>query len=98
MPGVHEFTVMRFLPGVDESEQRRTLESLGRHLAGCPGMIGRKCFHSAGDGRWVEHVVWASEAELEASSRLEDDPAASALYEQVDDTSVVYVLGELAGI
>jgi hypothetical protein len=95
---VHEFTVMRFLAGVDESEQRRALEGLGRHLADCPGMIRRECFHSAGDGRWVEHVIWASEAELEASSHLEDDPEASALYERIDDTSVVYVRGAPAGI
>lgn len=91
---LHEFTVLSFCAGIDEPEQQRALQDLGRHLDGCPGMIRRECFHSAGDGRWVEHVVWASEAELEASSHLEDDPEASALYERIDGSSVVYVRGE----
>src|ERR1700749_4579944 len=94
MSDVHEFMMFGFNEGIAEAEQMRTMMGLDTHLGSCPGLVSRE-FYRGTDGRWVEHVVWSSLADLEASSRLEDEPAVAALFESFDANSTSYLRGEL---
>ena len=93
MSQVHEFMMLTFRDKVDDVEQLRTMRALDTHLGGCPGLLRRE-YYRDGEGRWVEHVVWASDSDIEASVRLEDDPAVALLFERFDGRSVSYLRGE----
>lgn len=93
MGQVHEFMLLGFAEDAGADEQLLIMRALDGHLTRCKGMLGREYFHS-GDGRWVEHVVWASRADLEASARLEDDAAVAALFERFDTETVSYACCE----
>jgi hypothetical protein len=85
-------TVLGFLEGIDEGRQLLVMEALDHHLIRCQGLIGREYFRCE-DGRWVEHVVWASRADLEASARLEEDPVVAELFGCFDPGTVSYLRG-----
>jgi hypothetical protein len=93
MDEIHEFTMLRFKDGVDAAEQLATMRTLGAHLSGCEGLRSREFFGGEGDGRWVEHVAWASREDLEASARLDDDPKIAGLFERFDAGSTFYLRG-----
>lgn len=97
MSDVHEFMILAFNEGVDEAEQGRTMHELDNRLSGYPGLISRECYRDD-DGRWVEHVVWSSQADLEAAAGLDEDPAVAALFERIDGGSVSYLRGERVGV
>jgi hypothetical protein len=89
--------VREFMPGFAEGtragQQLLVIEALDHHLSRCDGLLSREYFRGEG-GRWVEHVTWASLAELEASSRLEDDPVVAKLFDCFDERSGSYLGGE----
>ena len=95
MSQVHEFMLLGFAEGIEAEQQLAIMEALNAHLSRCPGLISRECYR--GDGRWVEHVVWAGQADLEASARLEEDPVVAALFDCFDTTTVSYACGERVG-
>ncbi len=84
--------LLGFVQGIDEEHQLLVMEALDHHLTRCHGLIGREYFYCE-DGRWVEHVVWASRADLEASARLEDDPVVAELFGCFDPSTVSYLRG-----
>lgn len=89
---VHELMLLGFARGIDEERQLLVMEALDHHLIHCKGLIGREYFHCE-DGRWVEHVVWASRADLEATARLEDDPVVAELFGCFEESTVSYLRG-----
>jgi hypothetical protein len=93
MSQVHESMLLRFVEDIASDRQLLVMEALDQHLARCEGLIGRGYFHTE-DGVWVEHVVWASQADLEASARLEDDPVVAELFDCFDARTVSYLRGE----
>jgi hypothetical protein len=93
MSNVHEFMLLGFAEGIDAGQQLLVMEALDHHLSRCEGLLSREYFR-AEDGRWVEHVAWASQADLEASARLEDDPVVAELFDCFDERSVSYLRGE----
>ncbi len=93
MGDLHEFMMLSFHDGVEDAEQLQTMWALDKHLAACEGLLSREFFRG-GDGRWVEHVVWADHAGLEASTHLDDDPAIAALFDRIDAHTVTYTCGE----
>jgi hypothetical protein len=90
---VHEFTLLGFAADIGGVQQSLVTEALDHHLARCEGLIAREYFHGE-DGRWVEHVVWTSQADLEAPARLEEDPVVAEFFGCVDAKSVSYLRGE----
>jgi hypothetical protein len=93
MGDIHEFMMLTFDRSVEEPEQLQTMRDLDVHLARCQGLVSRESFLD-GDGRWMEHTVWSSQADLEASNRLEEDPALADLFARFDTESVSYLRGE----
>jgi hypothetical protein len=93
MSNVHEFMLLGFAEGIGARQQLLVMEALDHHLSRCEGLVSREYFRGE-DGRWVEHVVWASQGDLEASARLEDDPVVAELFGCFDERSVSYVRGE----
>jgi hypothetical protein len=93
MSDVHEFMMLSFNDGVEDSEQLETMRALDTHLGACAGLVGREYFRGA-DGHWIEHIVWASQEDLEASTRLDEDPVVAALFERFDPETVTYACGE----
>jgi hypothetical protein len=93
MSQVHELMLLRFVEDIESDGQLLVMEALDQHLARCEGLIGRDYFRTE-DGVWVEHVVWASQADLEASARLEDDPVVAELFDCFDERTVSYLRGE----
>jgi hypothetical protein len=93
MSQVHEFMLLGFADGVEEAEQTLIMRALDDHLAGCEGMLAREYFR-ADDGRWVEHVTWATQAHRETSARLEDDASVAALFDRFDTETVYYACCE----
>lgn len=91
--GVHEFLMASFNEGIEADRQLAIMEALGHHLRRCEGVIEREFFRSA-DGRWVEHVVWASEADLEASAAIEEDAEVARLFDCFDTRTVAYACCE----
>jgi hypothetical protein len=87
--GVHEFLIAGFEAGIGADRQLAIMEALGHHLAGCEGLVEREFFRS-GDGHWVEHVTWASQADLEASAGTCEDAALARLFECFDTRTVAY--------
>ena len=77
---VHEFLMASFAPGIEDDRQLAIMVALGHHLARCEGLVGREFFRSR-DGQWVEHVVWASQADLEASTGIEEDAVLARLFD-----------------
>ncbi len=92
MSQVHELMMLGFAEGIGEQQQQLVMEALDHHLARCEGLISREYFRSE-DGRWVEHVVWASQEALDASVGLEEDPVAAELFSYFDTDSVSYLRG-----
>jgi hypothetical protein len=64
------------------------MEALGHHLSRCEGLVGREFFRS--DGHWVEHVTWASQADLEASAGIEEDATVARFFDCFDTRTVAY--------
>jgi hypothetical protein len=93
MSQVHEFMLLGFAEGIEAGQQLLVMEALDHHLAGCQGLVSREYFRGE-DGRWVEHVVWESQADLEASARLDEDPVVAELFDCFDEHSVSYLRGE----
>jgi hypothetical protein len=93
MSQFHELMLLRFLEDIESERQLLVMEALGQHLARCEGLIGRDYF-CTGDGVWVEHVVWASQADLQASALLDDDPVVEELFDCFDSRTVSYLRGE----
>jgi hypothetical protein len=89
---VHEFTLLRFAPGIEASRQQLVMEALGHHLSRCEGLVAREIF-GGGDGDWIEHVVWASQADLDGAEGIEDDPVLACLFDCFDTHSVSYLRG-----
>jgi hypothetical protein len=96
MPEIHEFMMLSFNGGVGDAEQLSTMRALDGHLCKCPGLVSREYFHGV-DGRWVEHMLWASREDLEAADHVDDDPAVAALFELFDAATVSYACGERIG-
>jgi hypothetical protein len=90
---VHEFMLLRFEEGVEAGQRLLVIEALDHHLSRCEGLLCRE-YSRGEDGPWVEHVAWASQAHLEASARLEDDPVVAELFGCFDEGSVSYLRGE----
>jgi hypothetical protein len=90
---VHEFMVLGFAPGIDADQQSRVIEALDAQLARCPGLVSREYFRDV-HGRWVKHLVWESQADLDASADLEDDPATAELFACFDSEDVAYAVCE----
>jgi hypothetical protein len=90
---VHEFMLLRFGPGIDPGPQQLVMEALGHHLCGCEGLVAREFFRGQ-DGEWVEHVTWASQADLDASEGTPEDAAHAALFDCFDTSSVSYLRAE----
>lgn len=93
MGQVHEFMVVEFATGIDDRRQRLVMEALDAHFARCTGLLSRAYYRDKG-GRWVKHLVWESQADLDASAGLEDDPAVAALYGCFDSQTVAYACCE----
>jgi hypothetical protein len=93
MSNVHEFMMLSFNDGVDDSEQLRTMRALDTHLGGCTGLVSREYFRGA-EGHWVEHVIWESATDVEASTHLDDDPEVAALFDRFDPETVAYLCGK----
>jgi hypothetical protein len=93
---LHEFTVLRFVDGLEADQQLLVMEALGHHLSRCGGLIAREFFCSE-DGHWVEHVVWASQTDLEASAGIEEDAAVARLFDCFDTRTVAYARGKRVG-
>ena len=89
MGHVHEFMLLRFVEGIDADRQVAIMEALGRHLLRCEGLVEREFFRSE-DGRWVEHVVWADQADLDASAGIEEDAVVARLFDCFDTRRVAY--------
>jgi hypothetical protein len=96
MGQVHEFMLLGFAEGIEAEQQLAIMEALDAHLLRCRGLVSRECYRGA-DGRWVEHIVWVGQADLEASARLEEDPVVAALFDCFDTTTVSYACGERVG-
>jgi hypothetical protein len=96
MAQIHEFMMLSFNGGVGDAEQLSTMQALDGHLGGCPGLVAREYFRGV-DGRWVEHVVWASREDLEGAAHLDDDPVVAALFGRFDADTVSYTCGERVG-
>jgi hypothetical protein len=90
MSNVHEFMLLGFAEGIEARQQLLVMEALDHHLSRCEGLARREDFRGEG-GRWVEHVARASQADLEASARLEDDPVVAELFDCFDERSVSYL-------
>jgi hypothetical protein len=90
MSQVHELMMLGFVEGIEEDRRLLVIEALDHHLTRCEGLVGRRYFRGD-DGRWVEHVVWAGQADLEASARLEEDPVVAELFGCFDETTVSYL-------
>ena len=93
MSQVHEFMLLGFAEGIEAEQQSAIMEALDEHLSRCGGLISREYYRGA-DERWVEHVVWADQTDLEASAHLEEDPVVAALFACFDTTTVSYACCE----
>jgi hypothetical protein len=94
MSQVHEFMLLRFAEEIEADRQLSVMEALGHHLSGCDGLIEREFFRGT-DGHWVEHVVWASQADLEeAAEGVGEDAVLADLFECFDTRSVSYACCE----
>jgi hypothetical protein len=70
------------------------MEALGVHLRRCEGLVSWECLRGP-DDRWVEHAVWSSQADLKASTRLEEDPVVIELFSFFQEGTVSYGRCEL---
>jgi hypothetical protein len=93
MAQVHEFMLLGFAEGIEAARQLATMEAIGDHLVRCAGLVEREFFRGQ-DGRWVEHVVWASQADLEASAGTCEDAVVARLFDCFDTRTVTYLCGE----
>jgi hypothetical protein len=93
MSEVHEFMLLGLAEGIEPGQQLLVMEALDAHLCRCKGLLAREYFRGE-DGRWIEHLAWASQADLDASARLEDDPVVAELFACFDERSVSYLRGE----
>jgi len=89
MGQVHEFMQLRFVDGIEGDGQLAIMEALGHHLLRCEGLVSREFFRSE-DGCWVEHVVWASQAHLDAATGIEEDVVVARLFDCFDTRRVAY--------
>jgi hypothetical protein len=85
--------VLEFAAGVDAGRQALVIEALDAHLARCRGLVSREYFRDV-DERWVKHLVWASQDDLDASAGLEDDPVVAELFAHFDSEGVAYAVCE----
>jgi hypothetical protein len=85
--------LLKFDQGIEPDRQVSVMEALDHHLSSCPGLVSREYFRGD-DGQWVEHLAWETQADLDASARLEDDPAVAELFGCFDTRSVSYLRGE----
>ena len=92
MDHIHEFMMLRFAEEIEPGPQMLVIEALEAHLWRCSGVVDQE-YIRAEDGDWVQHVIWRSEAELEDSARLEEDPVVAALFGYIDERSVSYLRG-----
>jgi hypothetical protein len=93
MNQVHEFMAAAFRPEIEADQQLAIMEALDHHLRRCEGLVSREYFRGE-DARWIEHTVWASQADLESSACLAEDPVAAWLYDCFDTRSISYLRGE----
>ena len=93
MGDIHEFMMVTFDRAVEEAEQLQTMRELDVHLSRLPGLVSRESFRDS-DGRWLEHTVWLSQEDLEASNLLAEAPALAGLFERFDTEPVSYLRGE----
>jgi hypothetical protein len=89
---VHEFMVLSFEAGIGGDQQLAIMEALGHHLLRCEGLIDREFFRSD-DGQWVEQLVWASQANLDASAGTCEDAVGARSFDCFDTRSVAYLRG-----
>lgn len=87
---VHEFGVAKFKDGVSKEEQAETMRRIGEFVAPLAGFKHREYFYSEADGRWVDHLVWASLDDAKASEKVSEDPEAAALFGKFDPATVVF--------
>ena len=90
---VHEFMVLSFEPGIDTDAQKLVMAALDVHFARRDGILSREYFRDV-DGRWVKHLIWRSQGDLEASADLEDDPVVAELFSCFDSETVAYAVCE----
>jgi hypothetical protein len=90
---VHEFLMASFTPGIEEDRRLAIMNALGHHLSRCEGLVEREFFRGR-DGQWVEHVVWASQAALDASTGIEEDAVLTGLFDCFDTRTVAYACCE----
>jgi hypothetical protein len=71
-------------------------EALGHHLSRCGGLVDREFFRSE-DGHRVEHAVWSSQSDLEASAGIGEDAAGARRFDCFDTRTVAYARCERLG-
>jgi hypothetical protein len=85
---VAEIVTFRLAPGTTEPAFLAAARATGPLLAGAPGFVSRRLSKGA-DGRWTDHVAWASHAEAEAAAeRILSDPAAAPFLAAIDPASI----------
>jgi hypothetical protein len=92
MGQVHECMLVSFTDGIGGDQQLAIIEALGHHLLLCEGLVERE-FFSGEDEQWVEHVVWAGQANLDASAGTCEDAVGARLFDCFDTRSVAYLRG-----
>jgi hypothetical protein len=90
---VHEFMVLSFAPRIDPDAQKVVMAALDAHFARRDGILSREYFRDV-DGRWVKHLIWRSEEDLDASADLEEDPAVAELFACFESETVAYAICE----
>lgn len=89
VPGpVAEIVTFRLAPGTTEAAFLYAARAMGPRLAAEPGFLSRRLSAGA-DGRWTEHVAWASLAQAEAAAaRVTADPAVQPFLMAIDPASI----------
>jgi hypothetical protein len=90
MAEIHEYVVFKFKDRFSRDEQVATMREFDPLLAPLAGLKSREYFYSEADGRWVDHVVWASMADALASEAIMEDPVAAPLFARLDPGTVVF--------
>jgi hypothetical protein len=88
-PGrVAEIVTFRLAPGMSDAAFLDAARATGPLLAGEPGFLSRRLSRGA-DGRWTDHVAWASLAQAEAAAaRVMAHPAARPFLVAIDPASI----------
>jgi len=85
---VAEIVTFRLAPGTSEAAFLDAARATQPLLAGEPGFLSRRLSKGT-DGRWTDHVAWASLDQAEAAARrVMADPAAQPFLMAIDPASI----------